>query len=151
MSDEARGSWAPWILSALGGIALLCLIAVALSRTSNSAPNERLTYRQTATPSAEPEPVVEIAAELPAAPIVVASVAESAAAMDETSIRQDINRLRLAVLSGDKVAVEGASGGLRRYGAHARPIVLNELAQEQNGAVRAALETLEKTLKQESR
>lgn len=84
---------------------------------------------------------------VPLPPIRRGGPQETASAMDDASVRQEISRLRLAVLSGDKAAVEGAQAGLRRYGTAARLLVAEERDAERNPDVRAALAAVERGMR----
>ena len=95
-----------------------------------------------------PRPALRTAAPKPAPPQVVRKTApvaasprsEIARAMDLTTARHQIQRLKMAAATGNRSGRESAIRSLNRYGEPARGLLANEISNEGNPVVRRALE-----------
>ena len=127
------------MIAAIGGMALV----VDLRRNGDPPPVEGTTRKRPTGVEKARQGKAPAAAPIQEA-VIPTSMAQSAAAMDETVARHDLSRLRMAALSGDSMALESAMRGLRRHGRLAKSLLDQELSAESDRSVRAAFEATKK-------
>lgn len=138
------------IASGLAALAFLAALRLLQSQPPETPRRPQTPVREG--PASEPEP----SAGEPAAsaaplerlePSPAVSHSELAAAMDTTTVRHLVGRLRLAVLSGDTVGQDAAEAGLKRRAGPARAVLAEVSKRETNPRIVHVLNQLENSLR----